>query len=337
MKTASFSSSRTRQRIIERTAHDRRTHLVRGATDEFHARRVRRQHEHRGEFLVLHRDQSVVSHERIVRQHRAGGDHLGARDDETGVGFLLDVAADVADLVRRPVAIDRRMDDRMIDERHALLAEFVPASGVVLVRIVEIRVGAEGSEKRRLVVRRAPHPAVGHARPFGDGVAAGDQVIHGLRRLEEGVRHSAIAGVGRQQQLFLSLVVMQRVEQARHHAGGVAEGRMGGDVLDAFAIDEDLAAVAQRLDIFRAGLRFGNLHLADIFRPPRESGAVAAAVGFRRLCRGCLAPGRPGRRRFCHCALPLEFDRFLGLRTAMFDIRTFVRKANRDDRIFDAP
>ena len=128
-----------RQRIVERTAHHRRAHLIGGAADELHARRVGRQHEHRGEFLVLHRDQSVVGDERVVGQHRAGGDHLGARDDETGVGLLLDVAADVADLVRRPVAIDRRMDDGVIDERHAFLAEFVPAPGVVLVRIVEIR------------------------------------------------------------------------------------------------------------------------------------------------------------------------------------------------------
>ena len=174
----------------------------------------------------------------------------------------------------------RWMDDGVIDERHALLAEFVPAPGVVLIRIVKVRVGAEGRQKRCLVVRRTAHPAVGHARPFGDGVAAGDQIRHGLRRLEEGVRHSPIARVRRQQQLVLSLVVMQGVEQARHHPRGVAEGRMGRDVLDAFAIDEDLAAVAQRFDILRAGLRSANFHLADIFRPPRESDAVIAAVGF---------------------------------------------------------
>jgi len=134
-----------------------------------------------------------------------------------------------------------------IDERHALLAEFVPASRVALIRIVKSpNIGAEGREKRRLVVRRAAHPAVGHACPFGDGVAAGDEVLHGFWRLEEGVRHSPIASVCRQQQLFLSLVVMQGVEKARHHPRGIAEGGMGRDILDALAIDEDLAAIAQR-------------------------------------------------------------------------------------------
>src|SRR3981189_1615477 len=175
------------------------------------------------------------------------------------------MAADIADLVRGPVAIDRWMDDGMIDEGHALLAKFVPAPGVVLVRIVKVRVGAEGREKRRLVIRRTAHPAVGHAGPFGNGVAAGDEILNGLWRLEEGVRHSRVARVCGHQQLVLSLVVMQRVEQARHHPGGVAEGRMGGDVLDALAVDEDLAAVAQGFDVLRAGLRFGDFHLADVF------------------------------------------------------------------------
>ncbi len=186
----------------------------------------------------------MVGDEGVVGQHRTGGDHLGAGDDETGVGLLLDVTADITDFVRWSVAIDRGMDDRVIDERHALLAEFVPALCVALIRIVEIRIGAKGAEKRRLVVRRAAHPAVGHARPFGDSVAAGDEILHGLWRLEESMRHPAIAGVGRQQQLFLSLVVVQGIEQARHHPRGIAEGGVGRDILDAFSVDEHLAAVA---------------------------------------------------------------------------------------------
>src|SRR5260370_41031937 len=100
------------------------------------------------------------------------------------------MAADIADLVRRPVAIDRWLDDGMIDEGHALLAKFVPAPGVVLVRIVKVRVGADGREKRRLVIRRAAHPAISHARPFGADVAAGDGILHGLWRLADGARHS---------------------------------------------------------------------------------------------------------------------------------------------------
>ena len=113
--------------------------------------------------------------EGVVGQRRTGRDHLGARHDDAGIGLLLDVAAHVADFVRRPVAVDRRMDDGVIDERHALLAELVPALGILLPRIVEIGIGAERAEKRRLVVRRAAEPAIGDLGPFGDGIAARDR------------------------------------------------------------------------------------------------------------------------------------------------------------------
>ena len=55
--------------------------------------------------------------------------------------------------------------------------------------------------------------------------------------------------------LSLRLGIVQRIVEPRDHARGVAKGRMGGDVLDALAVDVDLAAVAQRLEILRAGLR----------------------------------------------------------------------------------
>ena len=284
MKTASFSSSRRRQRIVERAAHRGRRHLVGGAADELHARRIGRDHEDDGEFLVLHRDQPVVGDEGVVGQHRAGRHHLGAGDDDAGVGLLLDVAADVGHLVRRPVAVDRRMDDGVVDEGHALLAELVPAPRILLVGIVEVGIGAERRQERRLVVGRAAHPAVGDAGPFGDGVAAGDQLLERLRRLEEGVGHAAVAGVGRQQDLVLALGVVQRVVEARHHAGGVAEGRMRGDVLDALAVDVDLAAVAQRVEIFRAGLR-----RRRPFTLPVVSGLAANASGFSRAATRQLA------------------------------------------------
>ena len=123
-------------------------------------------------FLSCSGDQPVMRDEGVVGQHRAGRHHLGAGDDDAGVGLLLDMRADVRHLVRRTVAIDGRMDDRVVDEGHALLAELVPAPRVVLIGIVEIGVGAERGEERRLVVGRAADPAVGDARPFGDRVAA---------------------------------------------------------------------------------------------------------------------------------------------------------------------
>ena len=119
--------------------------------------------------------------EGVVGQRRAGGHHLGAGHDDAGIGFLLDVAVDVADFLRRTVAVDRRMDDGVVDERHALLAELVPALGVLLPRIVEIGIGAERAEERRLVVGRAAEPAIADLGPFGDGVAAGDRFRDVLR------------------------------------------------------------------------------------------------------------------------------------------------------------
>ena len=137
-------------------------------------------------------------------------------------------------------------------------------------------------------------------RPLGDRVAAGDQVVHGLRRLEEGVRHAAIAGVGRQQQLVLALVVVKRVVEARDHARGVAEGRMRGDVLDPLAVDVDVAVVAQRLQIFRAGLRSRDFDVARVLR------------------RNCRLPRFPAPCLPCHRDLPVT----------LFDYRTTVRIPN---------
>ncbi|MNE85592.1 hypothetical protein D3C80_1826100 [compost metagenome] len=48
---------------------------------------------------------------------------------------------------------------------------------------------------------------------------------------------------------------MQGVVHAGDHAGGVAEGRMLGDVLHALAIDPHFAAVVQAFQIFLPGER----------------------------------------------------------------------------------
>ena len=185
--------------------------------------------------------------------------------------------ADVADLVRRPVAVDRRMDDGVVDEGHALLAVLVPAPRVVLVRLVELGIGAERAEERRLVVGRAAHPAIGELRPLGDGVAPRDHLVERLRGLEERVRHATVAGFGRQQDFVLALGVVQRVVQPRHHPRGVAEGLVLGHVLDPLAVDEDLAPVGERGEVVGAGLRRGDLHLAGGLRPRREGFAVVHA------------------------------------------------------------
>ena len=216
------------ERIVERAAHRGRRHLVGGAADEFHARRIGRDHEDDGEILVLQRDQPVMGDEGVVGQHRAGRHHLGAGDDDAGIRLLLHMRADVRHLVRRPVAVDRGMDDGVVDEGHALLAEAVPALGVVLIGIVEIGIGAERRQERRLVVGRAADPAIGDARPFGDGVAArraGPPAIFGALK-KACVMPPLPVSVGISDPVF-ALRVVQRVVEAGDHAGGVAEGRDG--------------------------------------------------------------------------------------------------------------
>jgi hypothetical protein len=84
------------------------------------------------------------------------------------------------------------------------------------------------------------------------------------------VCHATIACIRWQQELVLALVIVERVEQARRHPCGISECRMGRDILDGLAIDKDLAAVTQRLNVLRAGLRSRDFHLADTFRPLRE-------------------------------------------------------------------
>ena len=49
--------------------------------------------------------------------------------------------------------------------------------------------------------------------------------------------------------------VVQRVVQAGEHARRVAEGRVGGEIFDTFAVDPDLARTAQAFQVLCAGER----------------------------------------------------------------------------------
>ena len=53
------------------------------------------------------------------------------------------------------------------------------------------------------------------------------------------------------------LRVVQGIVQAGDHPGRVAKGRVGGDILDALAVEPDLAAVAQALQVLRPVMRAG--------------------------------------------------------------------------------
>ena len=174
-----------RQRIIERRAHHARRHLIRGAAEQLYARRVHRRDEHHREIGVVQRHRGVLTEKIVMRQRRRGRHHLGAGNIDAGVGFFLDGDEDVLDLIDGLGAIDRRIDDGMVHEQHVLLRAPVPGLRVVGELAVEIVIGAERVHQRRLVVRRTPHPAVGHARPLRDGVALRHQFLARARGAEE--------------------------------------------------------------------------------------------------------------------------------------------------------
>ena len=190
-----------------------------------------------------------------MRDRRRGRDHLGARHVAAGVGLLLDRDEHVAHLLGRLVAVDRRIDDGVVHEQDIVLRAAVPGLRVVGELFVEIVLHAERIHQRRLVVRRAPHPAVGHARPGGDRLALRDQVLARARDPEELVGEAAVAAVGRTGQHVLVLGIVQRVVKPRDRARRIAERRMRGDVFHPLAIDVDLAPVAQGFEILLAGER----------------------------------------------------------------------------------
>src|SRR5262249_51469541 len=101
---------------------------------------------------------------------------------------------------------------------------------------------------------------------------------------EEGVGGGGGAGRGRQQNPVPALGIVQRVVEPRHDARGVAESLVLGDVLDALAVDVDLASVRQRGQILGTGLRRRDLELSRRFRLCRKGCArVGARNGHRFL------------------------------------------------------
>ena len=64
---------------------------------------------------------------------------------------------------------------------------------------------------------------------------------------------AAAAGIGAPAQGILQLGFMQRVVHLGDGGGGVAERRVGGHVLNAFAVDIDFAAVLQALQVLFTG------------------------------------------------------------------------------------
>ena len=92
--------------------------------------------------------------------------------------------------------------------------------------------------------------------------------------------------------LVLALVAVERIVEAGDHARGVAEGGMRRDVFDPLAIDVDGAAVAQRVEIFLAGLRATDFDVAGVLgrRAKATRSSLPPAFALRLACHRVSLP-----------------------------------------------
>ena len=152
------------------------------------------------------------------------------------------------------VAVHRGIDQGMVQERHALLGVPVPVQGITGVIAEVLRVEAQGQHQAGLVIRSAPHPAVGQPGPLGDGFALGNHVLAAPGHLEVGMGKTAVTGIRIGAQVRVLLIIMQRVVKAGHHPGGIAKRRVLRHVRDPLPVDPDFPVVFQVLKKFRAGI-----------------------------------------------------------------------------------
>ena len=141
----------------------------------------------------------------------------------------------------------------MVEVEARFLDALVPGTSVLLEATIELGVGAQGAAEGGFVVRGAAHPAVGQPRPFGNGIALLAQVAGGTSEAEELMGVSAVAGIGLPAQLVLGGRVVQGVVEFGHGRRGVAKGGVGGHILDAIAVDVDLAVVLEAGEVLGTG------------------------------------------------------------------------------------
>src|SRR5207245_8306030 len=93
----------------------------------------------------------------------------------------------IAYLIGCEVAVDRGIDDGMVEVEHFLLGFLVPATRIRLIRGVKLGIRVQGGEKAALVIRGASHPTVSHACPLSNDITSTNQVLRASRGAEEHV------------------------------------------------------------------------------------------------------------------------------------------------------
>ena len=244
-----------RERIIPRGAGGGGGKLVGRSADQLDAGRVHRRNEHHHHAWIGNLLAHVLTEEVIMGERRVGGHHLGARDVDARVRLFLDGDVDILDLLDRLVAVDRRIDEGVVEIEHRLLRSLVPGARVVGELSIELGIGTERIEECGLVVGTAAHPAVRDAGPGGDRITLRDDIPGRAGNLEELMRVAAGAGIGRRSEHVLGLGIVQRIIEQGDGGNRIAEGRMRRDISDTVAVNVDFAPIAQELEELSPGER----------------------------------------------------------------------------------
>ena len=94
----------------------------------------------------------MVRDERGVSQGRTCRDDFRAADPYSGIAFFDHVNAGFGAFMNRPVAVDGRMNDRVVEIQHSFLRLLVPGFRVGLIGRIEGRVRSQRPKKRCLVI-----------------------------------------------------------------------------------------------------------------------------------------------------------------------------------------
>ena len=211
-------------------------------------------------FLLFRRQRNDVADPDVVCEHRAGGEHLHAGDDDAVVRLahhaqgrhrqiLLEVEIRIARRLRRQHGVG---NIEIVVAGVLVVAQHVVGMGVRRGQRAQVHrhAGDEGGD----VVRRAPEQAVGK---IGDAPMADHaplQILARARPQEIDGMAAAILLVGHfRAKRRIGLHVVER----RHRLRRIAERRMRGDVVDLFVTDIDHAAVAQRFEMLFAAAQHG--------------------------------------------------------------------------------
>src|SRR5262249_16067078 len=159
-------------------------------------------------------------------------EHFRSTDNRASVRFSYDMQKDVSDLVHWLVAIHRWINQYMIQVQALGCVASIPIQSVLFEWSIEFRIRSERGHERSFVIGRANHESIRQTSPRCNSITRGQQLLCRIAGRKEAVcaytesvhRGEHIAFVG----------IRERIVQPRHRSGGIAKGRMCGDVGYAF-------------------------------------------------------------------------------------------------------